>query len=227
MRIQLMNYLTPFIAVAIGFFVASFFAKKELKLLPMLLAFSGSFLLSVTVFELLPLVFEASSDNLGLYVMGGILLQLVLDFFSKGAEHGHVHAPTGDRTFPWLLFISLSLHALIEGFPIHESESILYAVIVHKVPIAIILTLFFIKAQYPRTITMIFLFVFALMTPLGSWLSEEMAVLEPYHLHIDAIAVGIFLHVSTTILFESSKDHKFNLAKLVSIFLGVGLAYLL
>ena len=71
----------------------------------------------------------------------------------------------------------------------------------------------------------IFLFLFGLMTPLGSLLSSELEQLRGYETQINAIAIGVFLHVSTTILFESSKDHKFNLAKVLSIIFGVVVAY--
>jgi hypothetical protein len=37
--------------------------------------------------------------------------------------------------------------------------------------------------------------------------------------------VGMFLHISTTIIFETSENHKFNLAKLTAILLGVGLSF--
>ena len=221
-----MNYVSPFLAVAIGYFVAVLFQKKGIKQMPIILAFSGAFLLSVTLFHLLPEVFENPSKLMGLYIMCGIMLQIILDFFSKGAEHGHVHLHSEKKSFPWLLFISLSIHALLEGFPVVQNQSMLIGVIVHKIPIAIILALFFHKAKYPRVTTISFLLLFALMTPLGSILSSEVIALKAYETPINAIAIGIFLHVSTTILFESSKDHKFNLAKLVSIFIGVGLAYL-
>jgi hypothetical protein len=39
-----------------------------------------------------------------------------------------------------------------------------------------------------------------------------------------AIVVGMFLHISTTIIFEASENHRFNLMKLVSIIVGVALA---
>jgi uncharacterized membrane protein YdcZ (DUF606 family) len=42
-----------------------------------------------------------------------------------------------------------------------------------------------------------------------------------------AIVVGMFLHISTTIIFEASENHRFNLAKLASIFVGVTLALLI
>ena len=221
-----MNYLALFLAVVLGYMVGIAFQKKGVKQMPIILAFSGAFLLSVTLFEMLPEVFEQPSKQIGLYIMLGILLQIVLDFFSKGAEHGHIHLHSANRTFPWLLLISLSIHALLEGFPVTDNHSMLVGVIVHKIPIAIILTLFFIQAKYSKIIIFSFLILFAMMTPLGSVLSTEIAALKAYETEINAVAIGVFLHVSTTILFESSKDHKFNLAKVIAIVLGVGLAYL-
>lgn len=223
-----MNYLALFLAVALGYVIATFFLKsKKVKYMPQILAFSGSFLLSITLFELLPEVFEEPSKRIGMLIMAGILLQIVLESLSKGAEHGHVHVRDTDKNFPWLLFIGLSVHALIEGFPVDGNQGMLIGVIVHKIPIAIILALFFSRANYKKSTAFIFLMLFALMTPIGNLMSKEVVVLAKYHLEINAIAIGIFLHVSTTILFESSKDHKFNMAKLVSIVLGIVIAYFL
>ncbi len=221
-----MDYLALFAAVAIGYLIASVFQKKGIKQLPILLAFSGSFLLSVTLFELLPEVFEMPSKTLGLYIMGGIILQIVLDFFSKGAEHGHVHMDNESTQFPWLLFVSLSIHSILEGFPVIDNQTVLLGVVVHKIPIAIILALYFYKAKYNKIQIATFLFLFAIMTPIGSLLASEVALLQQIATQINAIAIGVFLHVSTTILFESSKDHRFNLTKLIAILLGVALAYI-
>jgi len=46
-----------------------------------------------------------------------------------------------------------------------------------------------------------------------------------YSNEINAVAIGIFLHVSTTILFESSKNHSFNLSKMVAVCIAVVIAY--
>ncbi len=221
-----MKYLLLFLAVAIGYFIASSFKIKEVKQMSIYLAFSGAFLLSMTILELLPEVFEMPTERIGIFIMGGILLQICLEFFSKGAEHGHVHIHSEKRNFPWLLFISLSIHALLEGFPISDENNILIGVIIHKIPVALILSFFFIKAGYSKIITITFMLLFALMTPLGNWLSD-FSLLQEYHTEITAIVIGIFLHVSTTILYESSKDHKFNLAKLVTILLGFVIAYII
>ncbi|RMA64143.1 ZIP family metal transporter [Ulvibacter antarcticus] len=222
-----MIYILLFLAVAIGYVIALLLNKKELKQMSLFLAFSGAFLLALTIFELLPEVFTSSTKEIGIYIMAGIMLQIVLEFFSKGAEHGHVHLHQHDKAFPWLLFISLSIHALLEGFPISEENNLLIGVIVHKIPIAIILSIFFIKAHYPRTTTLLFLTLFAIMTPLGNWIANHYSEIHTYKTEINAVVIGIFLHVSTTILFESSKDHKFNLTKLLTIIMAIVIAYFL
>lgn len=191
------------------------------------LAFSGAFLLSITVFELLPHVFETPSKKIGVYIMVGILMQIFLEFFSKGAEHGHVHLHSETKSFPWLLFISMCIHAFMEGFPISEENNLLIGVIVHKIPVAIILSFFFITAGYSRAIILAFLFFFALMTPIGNFIAHNYEMVHHFETEITAIVIGIFLHVSTTILFESSKNHKFNLTKMTAVIVGIIIAFLL
>ena len=163
-----MTYLILFGAVVIGYIIASLLKTKEMKQMSIYLAFSGAFLLAVTIFELLPEVFANPSKTIGIYILAGIMLQICLEFFSKGAEHGHVHLHSKDKRFPWLLFISLSIHAFLEGFPISEENNLLIGIVVHKIPIAIILSFFFIKANYSKTITILFLLFFAMMSPLGN-----------------------------------------------------------
>ena len=41
------------------------------------------------------------------------------------------------------------------------------------------------------------------------------------------IVIGMFLHISTTIIFETSENHKFNLLKLSSVIVGIGAALLM
>jgi len=222
-----MNYIILFLAVIIGYFIATLVKGKNIKLMPIFLAFSGAFLLSITLFELVPEVFETPTKQTGVFILIGILLQICLEFFSKGAEHGHVHMDAQKHVFPWVLFISLSIHALFEGFPIHEHNHLLLGVLVHKIPISIILSLFFIKAGYSKVVSISFLILFAIMTPLGTWMSNHVEFLQAYTNQITAITIGVFLHVSTIILFESSKNHKFNLSKMTAVVIAMVLAYFL
>jgi zinc transporter ZupT len=221
----MINYLLPILAVLIGYTFVLVFKPSKQKNLKLLLAFSGAFLLSITVFNFLPEVYHDNSKTVGLFIMIGVLLQIVLEFFSKGAEHGHVHIHKNSSVFPWLLFISLSIHSVLEGLPIETHHSLLYGVIIHKLPVAIILSTFFFASDLSRSKILFFLVLFALMTPLGILLSQETSIFKLYFTEISALVIGIFLHISTTILFESSEGHKFNLSKLLVILVAIAIAY--
>ncbi|WP_055445618.1 ZIP family metal transporter [Lacinutrix mariniflava] len=222
---MLVNIILPILSVVLGFFIVFAFKPKKAKYLKLLLAFSGAFLLSITVFHFLPEVYNSNYKSVGLFIMIGILLQIILEFFSKGAEHGHVHISKNETTFPWLLFISLSIHSVLEGIPIDGHTNLIYGIIIHKLPVAIILSTFFLASKMSKSKSLAFLLLFALMTPFGVFLSANFTFLENYHIQISAIVIGIFLHISTTILFESNENHKFNITKLVTIISAIIIAY--
>ena len=219
-------YLFPLYAIVIGVVIGFVTKNRKPIYTKLLLSFSGAFLLALTVFDLLPEVYEhIDAKRTGVFIMCGILLQIILEFFSKGAEHGHIHIHQNSSTFPWLLFISLCIHSFLEGFPIHQHNDMLYGVFIHKIPIAILITTFLIKSKYSNLQSILFLIVFAIMTPLGTLISNSTGINEDYITSINAVVIGIFFHISTTILFESSEGHKFNLSKLVAICLGAFIAY--
>lgn len=232
-------YIFPLISVILGYLIALFFQPKNKKNLKLLLAFSGAFLLSLTVMHLLPEVYQAENllheghnheghshgtSTIGLFIMIGIVFQIILEYFSKGAEHGHVHGHDKMNTIPWLLFFSLCLHALLEGMPISQHNELAYGIAIHHFPIAIILTLFFINAELNKKAILFFMLVFAFMTPLGTFISSNLNFLTEYYTQISGMVIGILFHISSTIIFESSEGHKFNLAKLIAIVLGIALA---
>ncbi len=221
-----MNYLLLILAVLCSFgFIALTRPKKKVGL-QLLLAFSGAFLLAITIFELLPDVYMASDNKtIGVFIMLGILLQIFLEFFSKGAEHGHIHLEDQNKRFPWLLFISLCVHALLEGIPVHDNNPILYGILVHKIPIALILSIFLLNSKIATYKAILFVTLFSLMTPLGSLLAENLEFVLHYKTPITALVIGVFFHISTVILFESSQGHTFNLRKLLVIVLGITFAY--
>ena len=222
-----MNYLLPLLSVLLGYAIALLLKPKAKKNLKLLLAFSGSFLLSLTVMHLLPEVYEGHNHSVGIFIMVGILFQIILEFFSKGAEHGHVHGHEKITQMPWLLFISLCLHALLEGFPVGHHHDLALGIAIHHLPIAIILTTFFLNAELNKVALFFFMLVFAVMTPLGTFLSDGFPLLNDYYTEITAIVIGILFHISSTIIFESSEGHKFNVAKVSMIILGIVLAYFL
>lgn len=222
------TYLFPIYAVIIGIGIVVFLKQQRNSYTKLLLSFSGAFLLALTLFDLLPEVYEhLEGKQTGLFIMCGILLQIILEFFSKGAEHGHVHIHKNDTSFPWLLFISLCIHSFLEGFPIHHHNDMVYGVLVHKIPIAALITGFLLQSNYTKLQIAFFLLVFTIMTPIGTFISNTSEIATNYIYIINAIVIGIFFHISTTILFETGEGHKFNLSKLVAIILGVGIAYII
>jgi hypothetical protein len=222
-----MTYIALILSVLVGIVIV-YGLKPSTKTVQLLLAFSGAYLLSITILHLLPEVYISNNKSIGLFILLGLLLQLILDFFSKGAEHGHIHFQEND-SFPWALFISISLHAFMEGIPLahnHHHDHLLWAIVIHKVPIAIILGTFFVKSNISKNYAIMFLILFSLMSPLGSLAGENITILITYKTQITAIIIGIFLHISTIILFETSKDHKFNLLKFTAILIGMLVAFL-
>lgn len=223
-----MIYILPIFAVLASFVFVYLAKPKSQKSIKLLLAFSGAFLLALTCFELLPEVYLSSKPKtVSLFILAGILLQIVLESFSKGAEHGHLHFDHTKTNFPVALFISLSLHALIEGLPINGENNIIYGILIHKVPIAIILSIFLLNSSLKKGYSILFMLLFALMTPTGSLLALKSSFINTYSMQLTALAIGVFLHISTVVLFESAQGHAFNLRKLIVIILGIGLAYFL
>ena len=205
------------------------FFEKNIKLF---LAFSGAFLLSISVTHIIPEVYIDDLPNIGIYVLLGFLIQLVLEYFSQGIEHGHVHVHKGK--FPVVVLFSLCLHSFIEGMPLereihidghdHDSHSLFLGILLHKIPIAIALMSMLLKSGLNNVKALLWLFLFAIMAPLGTFvghvLNENISEVSTVLDYIFAIVLGMFLHISTTILFETDEDHKFNFKKLTVIILG-------
>ncbi len=221
------------------------------KGLKYILAFSGAFLLATSVMHIIPEVYASSVNKIGIFVLLGFLVQLFLEFFSQGIEHGHIHVHGNvKKSFPIVIMISLCIHSLLEGFPLvremhhelhhelhshdlhndHNDHSLLFGILMHKFPISIALMSMFLKAKLPILRSFLWLLVFALMAPLGTFIgeiySEQLVDYVDFFDCILAVVLGMFLHISTTILFESDESHKFNFLKLLLIVTGGGLAYL-
>ena len=224
-------YLLPLLAVLLGSFAVVFFSEKDIQRSSQLtLAFSGAFLLSITVFDLLPDVFidnylksKYDTKLIGLMIMLGILFQVILEFFSKGAEHGHTQKK--DNNFPVVLLASLCLHAFIEGFSIELNNNILYGIFVHKIPIAFIITVSLLNSKVTKYKIILFILIFSIMTPLGTYISNNNDIIQIISNLVNSFVIGLLLHVSTTILFESSEGHKFNIVKITLISFAILLAY--
>jgi zinc transporter ZupT len=208
------------------------FKKDNSNRLKLVLSFSGAYLFAITVLHLMPDVYSSENPQIGLFILGGFLLQIFMEQFSEGIEHGHIHKHSHKQfVFPVGIMISLCLHAFLEGMPLAKGqhEELVYGIALHHIPAAFALGSVLMENKLSKRIVIGLLGLFALMSPLGYWLSFEIGKgaignIEVYFDRIMGVVIGIFLHISTTILFESSVDHKFNLKKVVAVLLGVSIA---
>lgn len=205
-------------------------AKPDGRWLLLLLSFSGAFLLGVVFLHMLPELYEAEGAELGLWVLGGFLLQVVLEFFSKGIEHGHVHVAHG-KAMPWLTLFSLCIHAYLEGIPFADPQvagntPFLAGVVLHKVPMAIALAAVLQRSGTNPLRSWSVLLIFALSAPAGIltglFAGEGMGISFLHHML--GLAIGMLLHIGTTIIFESAPEHRLDKARFAAVIVGALLA---
>jgi zinc and cadmium transporter len=212
---------------------AIFLVKSDKsQLLKLILSFSGAYLFAITVLHLIPDAYSGSDHNqIGIFILIGFLLQILLEQFSEGVEHGHIHKHGDSHIFPYGIMISLCLHAFLEGMPLakdHHNE-LIFGIALHHIPAAFALASILVQNTYKPREIIFFISLFALMAPLGFYVSVgisngSIGGVEAYFNKIMGIVIGIFLHISTTILFESSVDHKVSKRKMIAVLLGIGIA---
>ncbi|MDA0315204.1 MAG: zinc permease [Bacteroidetes bacterium] len=242
-----LNFLLLFFtALLAGLFVFFTPVLKE-KYFKLVLVFAGSYLFSITILHILPELFSGSYNpsRIGIYILIGFLLQQLLEFWSAGIEHGHIHkkqAATYRGVFT--LMVGLFIHAFLEGTLLfheasashqglslaqeHSDKTVLLGILMHKGPAAFALAAV-LSASLSKKWTLVLLTVFALASPLGM-LSSSFFIKQGL-LSFEGIGIlyglvtGGFLHISTTIFFESSPHHTFQLNKLAVTFLAAALAF--
>lgn len=222
---MMFTFLIPFASVLIGAVIALYFKPKTPQGMKLILSFSGAFLLAILLLDMLPHIYADGDHQVGIWMLLGIISQNLLEFFSKGAEHGHAH-PRQSKHLPWTLLISLCIHAFLEGIPLELQPNLLWGVSIHKIPIGLVVCVLLFQTKASTFSQWIALLVFALMSPLGSLTSLWIDIDFMNH-YIEPFVAGILFHISTTILFESSEGHNFNLQKFIAILLGMGIVALL
>ena len=217
-----------------------FIFKTGERALKLIIAFGGAFLLSLSFVELIPEIYKSSlSGTIGLYILLGFFIQLLLDFLTKGVEHGHHEHHVHKHTInPIPIMIGICIHSFLEGMPLainnaapQLKNTLLTGIVIHNIPISIVLMGMLVHSGMKKSSAVILLLIFAFAAPLGTVISyfigdEFNANLTDYFNIILAVVVGIFLHISTTILFESDEHHHFNLYKFIAIIIGASIAVL-
>lgn len=211
--------------------------KPSKNIMKMLLAFSGAFLFAMSLLHLVPELYTSGGAQIGIWILAGFMIQLLLEYASEGIEHGHVHnheAHDHDKSrLPVGIIGGLCLHSFLEGMPLgvepNSSEvftPFLTGIVLHNVPVAAAFMALLLHHGNSRLVASVWLGIFAIMTPLGMiaahFIGAQMTGdLQPYFNVVTAMVVGIFLHISTTILFETSEGHRFNAIKFITILFGI------
>lgn len=249
---MLLNFLLLFFTALIAGSLAYFIPSWQERYFKLILVFAGSYLFAITVLHILPELFVGTEDatKMGLYILLGFLLQQVLELFSSGVEHGHIHHHGhhhGIESGVWTLMIGLFLHAFLEGTLLsqdgilvahdhaaheghhhhHGSNNLMFGIMLHKGPEAFALVAVLMSALKKRWVFAL-LVIFALASPLGMMLSSVLfdqdligrGALNVFY----GMVAGGFLHISTTIFFESSPDHRFHLNKVIISIIAFALA---
>lgn len=212
---------------------AIFLVKSDKsQLLKLILSFSGAYLFAITVLHLIPDAYGGSDhEQIGIFILVGFLLQVFLEQFSEGVEHGHIHKHHEGHAFPYGIMISLCLHAFLEGMPMAKDQhnALIFGIALHHIPAAFALASILMQNHFSKKNIIVCVCIFALMAPLGFYVSYGLSTgsiggVEAYFNKIMGIVIGIFLHISTTILFESSVDHKVTKRKMIAVLCGIAVA---
>ena len=241
---MILNAIILFITAFLGGISAFLFPDLQKKKFDLLLNFAGAYLFSITIIHILPEVYIQYPEpfRIGIFILIGFFLQMVLGSLSTGLEHGHlhIHKQHSKSITPSILLIGLGIHAFMEGTILYNpanlishdhSGGILLGIILHKIPAAMALVAVIYSFSGKKQLTIWFLFIFSLSSPMGLLLasvvgnydffsSSDLAILY-------AVVCGSFLHISTTIFFESNPQHKLKSNRLAFIFLGAVVAVLI
>ena len=238
-----LSYLILILAATIGGGVIPMTVKKLHPNLPIyLLAFTGAFLFGITIMHLLPEVYHELGHAAGVYVALGFFLQVFLQQLSHGMEHGHTHLPPAHGNHHHVsitpLLVGLSIHAFMEGLPLglrFEDQSALpslaLGIAAHKVPEALTLITVMAHAHQPRAALWRILVLFSLVTPLAALLAgllgTRSTIVTESLIYLTALVTGAFVHISTTIFYESgTRHHELSKRKVLAFAAGIVLAFL-
>jgi zinc transporter ZupT len=112
----------------------------------------------------------------------------------------------------------------------NDVKALLFGIILHKMPAAFALMTVLLYELNRRNKAIVYLAIFCLASPVGlltsHFFNQNNLISESSFTILYAVVCGNFLHISTTIFFESSPEHKFNAKKLGITIFGAFVAVL-
>lgn len=236
-------FFTPLMAGLMVYLVPS--AKgSNFKLL---LVFAGSYLFAITVTHILPQLYiqNRGVELLGLFVLAGFFLQQLLEYFTSGVEHGHIHTHEYDHDHghhhshahktvsALVLLAALCVHAFLEGSMLaqpttmgfgYDVNAVLLGIALHTAPASFALMTVLTSQLHSKRKSLPYLIGFSMAAPIGllisSYFIESNVISDTSLIYLYALVSGNFLHISTTIVFESSPEHRFHAKKLAVAIVG-------
>jgi len=214
----------------------------------LLLVFAGSYLFAITVTHILPELYRqnAELELIGLFVLAGFFLQQLLEYFTSGVEHGHIHTHDHDHhqhshthqaVSALVLLSALCVHAFLEGGMLaqpatlgmaYDMNAVLLGIALHRAPAAFALMTVLASQLHSKRKALPHLMVFSVAAPVGLLIStyfvESEILSDTALIYLYALVSGNFLHISTTIVFESSPEHRFHARKMAVAVVGALLA---
>ena len=237
---MLVNSLILFFAVFLGGVLAYRVRSMAKYSFDLPLLFAGAYLFGITIVHVIPELFESTTSPLraGIFVLAGFYLQQLLEILTSGVEHGHLHSPQSDHEhssgMAISLLVGLTIHSLLEGSLLgHPTETsnnstwpLLLGIVLHKTPAAFAMMTLLVCKYKKSVLSWVYMGIFALASPIGLYLSGTAELTPIYSEILFALVSGSFLHISTTITFESSPQHKFKISRILISILGAVLAIL-
>jgi zinc transporter ZupT len=159
-------------------------------------------------------------------------------------EHGHHHSHSHHSVSALVLLLALCVHAFLEGGmlaqplstgSVYDMNAILLGIALHRAPAAFALMTVLAAQLHSKSKALPHLIVFSLAAPIGLILStyfvESEILSDAGLIYLYALVCGNFLHISTTIVFESSPEHRFNAKKMAvavfGSFIAVAVEYII
>lgn len=102
----------------------------------------------------------------------------------------------------------------------------LLGIALHKLPVALALMTILKATVTSRSRRWIWITVFAVVPLVGMGIAGTLPQEVMIFGALNGILVGILLHISTTILFETADGHDFNARKLLTVLCGLLMAFL-
>ena len=115
-------------------------------------------------------------------------------------------------SLPWAIWISLCFHSILEVIPMRYNEHMAVIVFFCLTSIAMLLS-FFLQIWRPKNTSCYTIFDFWYVHTYWHISVLFYSIFSDTYIELSALVSGMFLHVSTTILFESADGHRFNTTK--------------